>query len=114
MSHAPSSDADRRRRLIAAGVEGETAFRRSVRRFLLAGFAAGFVAGGLFGAQAILSEGLGTGLWFVFGIGLPVGIGGAILGVAPGILRGFARRRRVVRAHGFTLEEVRQAAAEEI
>ena len=114
MSQPAAPDPEIRRQIIAASIEAETAFRASVRRFALTGFAIGFVLGALFGAQAILSEGLATGLWFVFGVGFPAGFGGAILAAPVGILLGFARRRSVIRRLGFSPAQVEAAAAEDV
>src|SRR5262245_57957501 len=75
----------------------DRALGASLRRVLLPGFLAGALAGGLFGFQAVLSEGWGTGLWFVVGIGLPAGCIGALIAAPFGALRGLARRRKLLR-----------------
>jgi hypothetical protein len=97
-------------RMVSVGIAAGDACLRSIRRYALGGFVAGAVAGGLFGFQAVLSEGWVTGLFFVLGVGLPAGIAGALLATPAGILRGRARRRAVIRRSGFTMREIRSAA----
>jgi hypothetical protein len=109
MENRAMPPADTEKAIARTAAAAERARWNSLWRITLAGFLAGFVLGGLFGSQAILSEGWAVGVRFIAGAGLAGGIAGALLVSPAAILRAALLRRRLIREGGFTPSQIRQA-----